>query len=235
MKVAIVFNHPYKQSFCNALLQSVLTGLHRAGHETDLLHLDDDGFNPVMTAADLKGFTLGAPVDPQVIAYRQRLEQADHLVLIFPIWWELMPAMTKGFIDKVIYPGVAYDYDKSGRWPKMVKRWQRLRGVTLITTMNTPSLAYRLLFGNAIKKALFTGTFWKLGYRNRKWIRFSMVKFVSPEKRTRWLDKLERKFARLAPAADNLLAPAADTPPDPAPAADSRCSTTVQIGGRINV
>ena len=224
MKVAIVFNHPYKQSFCNALLQSVLTGLHRAGHETDLLHLDDDGFNPVMTAADLKGFTLGAPVDPQVIAYRQRLEQADHLILIFPIWWELMPAMTKGFIDKVIYPGVAYDYDKSGRWPKMVKRWRRLRGVTLITTMNTPSLAYRLLFGNAIKKALFTGTFWKLGYRNRQWIRFSMVKFVSSEKRTRWLNKLERRFARLAPAADNL----------PAPAADNRCSTTVQIGGRVN-
>src|SRR5882724_1207903 len=167
MKVAIVFNHPYAQSFCAAVLQSVLSGLQQGGHEADVLHLDKEGFNPVMTEADLLGFVKGAPVDPKVIEYRQRLEQADHLVMIFPVWWELMPALTKGFIDKVIFPGVAYDYDNSGRWPMMRKRFHRLKGVTVITTMNTPSLVYRLVFGNAIRKALFAGTFWKMGYKNR--------------------------------------------------------------------
>jgi NAD(P)H dehydrogenase (quinone) len=217
MRYAIVFNHPYEGSFCNAILQTVQNALSSAGHHADTLHLDNDGFNPVMTSADLRGFVEGAPVDPKVMEYRSILEQADHLILIFPIWWELMPAMTKGFIDKVIYPGVAYDYDKSGRWPKMVKRWRRLQGVTLITTMNTPSLAYRLIFGNAIKKALFTGTFWKMGYRNRKWIRFSMVKFVSDRKRQDWLDSLQKRFGK-------LVAPA-----------DSRCPATVQMGARVNV
>jgi putative NADPH-quinone reductase len=200
MRYVIVFNHPYEGSFCNAILQTTQKALASAGHHTDILHLDDDGFNPVMTAADLKAFTRGTPVDPKVIEYRTIIEQADHLILIFPIWWELMPAMTKGFIDKVIFPGCAYDYDESGRWPKMVKRWDRLQGVTLITTMNTPSLAYRLLFGNAVRKALFTGTFWKMGYRNRKWISFSMVKFVSGEKRTRWLAALDKHFAGKSPA-----------------------------------
>jgi NAD(P)H dehydrogenase (quinone) len=200
MKVAIIFNHPYEGSFCTAILQSVIRGLQSAGHETDVLHLDNDSFNPVMTAADLKGFTLGAPVDPMVLAYRARLEQAGHLIFIFPIWWELMPAMTKGFIDKVIFPGVAYDYDRSGRFPRMIKRWDRVQGVTLITTMNTPPLVYRLIFGNAIKKALFAGTFWKLGYRNRKWICFGMVKFVSQEKRERWLAQLTRRFCNLRAA-----------------------------------
>jgi putative NADPH-quinone reductase len=197
MKIAIVFNHPYEGSFCNAILQSVVRGLHRAGHETDVLHLDNEGFNPVMTAEDLNGFRLGAPGDPQVINYRQRLATADHLVFIFPIWWELMPAMTKGFIDKVIFPGVAYDYDRSGRFPRMVKKFQRLKGITLITTMNSASLVYRLIFGNAIKRALFTGTFWKMGYGNRKWINLSMVKFVAEEKRKKWLLQLEQRFSRL--------------------------------------
>ena len=201
MRVVIVFNHPYEGSYCNAILQSVLTGLDRAGHEGDVLHLDKDGFNPVMTASDLRGFINGAPVDPIVLDYSKRIALADHLVFIFPIWWELMPAMTKGFIDKVIYPGVAYDYDKSGRWPRMVKRWHKLQGITIITTMNTPSLFYRLVFGNAIKKALFAGTFWKLGYRNRKWIKFSMVKFVPHEKRIRWLRQLEERFATAQPIA----------------------------------
>jgi NAD(P)H dehydrogenase (quinone) len=225
MRYAIVFNHPYEGSFCSAILRTVQKALSSAGHHADTLHLDNDSFNPVMTTADLQGFVKGAPVDPKVIEYRSILEQADHLILIFPIWWELMPAMTKGFIDKVIYPGVAYDYEKSGRWPKMVKRWDRLQGITLITTMNTPSLAYRLVFGNAIKKALFTGTFWKMGYRNRKWIRFSMVKFVSVEKRQRWLAALEKHFARQSPKID-AQSPAV---------ADSRCPATVQIGARGNV
>lgn len=104
-----------------------------------------------------------------------------------------MPAMTKGFIDKVIFPGIAYDNDSSGRFPRMKKRW-KLNGITVITTMNTPSLIYRIVFGNAVKKALFNGTFWKLGFKNRKWISFNMVKFVDDKKRAKWLKLLEKHF-----------------------------------------
>jgi NAD(P)H dehydrogenase (quinone) len=195
MKTAIVFNHPYSGSYCSAILNSVSAGLTNAGHEIDLIHLDNENFDPVMRASDLKGFKDGQPCDPFALRYRERLGAADHLVMIFPIWWELMPAMTKGFIDKVIFPGVAYDYDNSGRYPKMIKRWQNMKSITVITTMNTPSLAYRLLFGNAVKKAIFTGTFWKLGFKNRRWISFNMVKFVSQQKREKWLLKLEKTFA----------------------------------------
>ncbi len=196
MKITIVFNHPYEGSYCNAILRAVTAGITRAGHEVDLIHLDNDGFNPVMSARDLKGFKDGIPSDSQVINYRDRINEADHLIMLFPIWWELMPAMTKGFIDKVIFPGVAYDYDHTGRYPKMIKRWHKLKSVTVITTMNTPSLIYRLVFGNAIKKAIFSGTFWKLGYKNRKWISFNMVKFVTDEKRKKWLTQLEKRFER---------------------------------------
>jgi putative NADPH-quinone reductase len=197
MRVAIIFNHPYRGSYCNAVLKSVTAGLEKAGHTIDLFHLDDDNFDPVMRSADLKAYRDGEPCDPKVIQYRERLASAEHLIFIFPIWWELMPAMTKGFIDKVIFPGVAFDHDHSGKFPKMIKRFSQLNGITVITTMNTPSLVYRIFFGNAIKKALFTGTFWKLGYPNRKWISLNMVKFVNEQKRARWLQKLEARFASL--------------------------------------
>jgi len=194
MKTVIVFNHPYHGSYCNAILKAVTNGLQTTNHEVDLIHLDNDKFNPVMQAGDLKGFKDGTPQDAQAINYGERISNADHLIMIFPIWWEMMPAMTKGFIDKVIYPGIAYDCDNSGRYPKMTRRWNNLKSVTMITTMNTPSPVYRLLFGNAIKKAVFTGTFWKLGFKNRKWISFNMVKFVSDEKRTKWLKQLEKHY-----------------------------------------
>lgn len=194
MKTVIVFNHPYEGSFCTAILASVTAGLKKAGHEVDLMHLDRDRFNPVMSAEDLRAFVNRKPVDPQVITYQSRLESADHLIFIFPIWWELMPAMMKGFIDKVIFPGVAYEYKPNGF---MQKKLVNIKGITLITTMNTPGLIYRLFFGNAIKKALFNGTFWKTGYQNRKWISLNMVKSVSPGKRRKWLSDLEKKFEKL--------------------------------------
>lgn len=195
MNTLIVFNHPYEGSYCNAILDSVTRGLQKANHEIDIIHLDKDGFNPVMTAQDLKAFRDKQPVDTKVIEYKKRLEKADHLVFIFPIWWELMPALMKGFIDKVIFPGVAYDY-VNGSNTKMKPLLTNIKGVTVVTTMNTPKVLYRLIFGNAVKKAIMTGTFWKLGYRNRKWISYNMVKQVSDEKRKSWLGKLENTFAK---------------------------------------
>ncbi|UZR98531.1 NAD(P)H-dependent oxidoreductase [Chondrinema litorale] len=196
MKVVIVFNHPYQKSYCNAILEAATRGLQVGNHEIDLIHLDNDGFNPVMTADDLKAFRDKKPVDPQVIDYKSRIEQADYLIFIFPIWWELMPAMTKGFIDKVIFPGVAYDYTNANN-TRMKPLWTKLKGITLITTMNTPSLLYSLIFGNAIKKAMILGTFWKIGFKNRKWISLNQVKMASHEKRTKWLNSIEDKFSKL--------------------------------------
>lgn len=196
MKVVIVFNHPYDGSFCNSILQSVTNGLIKGNHEIDLIHLDKDNFNPVMTAGDLKAFRDKKAIDPKVIEYSNKIKNADHLVFIFPIWWELMPAMTKGFVDKVIFPGVAYDYTNASN-TRMKPLWDNLKGVTMITTMNTPNWLYWLLFGNAIKKAMILGTFWKIGFKNRKWMSYNQVKAVSVDTRRKWLAELELKFADL--------------------------------------
>ncbi|MFT4017465.1 MAG: NAD(P)H-dependent oxidoreductase [Agriterribacter sp.] len=204
MRVAIVFNHPYERSYCNAILIAVINGLQKAGHEVDLMHLDRDEFDPVMRAKDLYAFARAKAdgeniyenIDPLVLNYKERLEQAEHLIFIFPIWWELMPAMTKGFIDKVIFPGISYDYAKSGL--KMISRLKKLKCTTIITTQNTPALLYRLVFGNAVKYALLRGTFWKIGFPKRKWINLCLVKFVSDKKREKWLTSIESRFAALS-------------------------------------
>ena len=195
MKVNIVFNHPYKGSYCYAILEAVKKGLAQAGHEVDVIHLDDDGFNPVMTAEDLLAFRNKKSIDPQAQDYIQRIKAADHLVFIFPIWWELMPALMKGFIDKVIFPGETYDYTRSGYG--MVTLMNHLKSVTVITTMNTPAIMYQLIYGNAIKKSLIKGTFKKSGIKNVKWLSLNMVKASSIQKREKWLKQIEERFAGL--------------------------------------
>ncbi|MCE4562761.1 NAD(P)H-dependent oxidoreductase [Maribellus sp. CM-23] len=195
MKALIVFNHPYEGSYCSAILNSVINGLKQGKHEIDIINLDKEDFNPVMTSQDLKAFRDKKPIDTKVIEYKNRLEKADHIIFIFPIWWELMPALMKGFVDKVIFPGVAYDY-VNGSNTKMKPLLTNIKGVTVITTMNTPRMLYRLVFGNAIEMAFMRGTFWKLGFKNRKWISYDMVKQVSDEKRKLWLMDIERKIQK---------------------------------------
>ncbi len=195
MKVVIVFNHPYEGSFGNAILNSVTKGLKDANHEIDLMHLDNDRFNPVMSKADLKAFVDHKPVDLQVIDYNERLEKADHLIFIFPIWWDLMPAMTKGFVDRVLTPGVVYDHHPRGFG--LVPLLKKLKGVTVITTMNKPRIMYSLLIGNLIKKAMIKSVFKTMGYKNIKWISYNMVKSVNQEKRVKWLTDIEIRFSKI--------------------------------------
>jgi NAD(P)H dehydrogenase (quinone) len=195
MKVVIVFNHPYEKSYCSAILDSVTKGLQRGQHVVDLIHLDKDGFNPAMSKADLKAFVEHKPVDPQVVDYNKRLAEADHLIFIFPIWWDLMPAMTKGFIDRVLSPGVVYEHHPRGFG--LVPLLKKLEGVTIITTMNKPKIMYSLLIGNLIRKALLRSVFKTMGYKNLTWISHNMVKSVSHKKRVKWLVKLEDRFYSL--------------------------------------
>jgi putative NADPH-quinone reductase len=188
-KTVIVYNHPYVGSFCHALLVRTVKGLEAQGRKVDVMNLDQDEFNPVMTGEDLLGFVQHDMQDPQAKDYVKRLKEADHLVFIFPIWWELMPALTKGFIDKVIFPGATYEYTKSGMG--MNTLLGNIQTVDVITTMNTPKPIYRFIFGNAIKNALIKGTLKKSGIKNVHWVSFNMVKTSSTKKRAKWLTKLE--------------------------------------------
>lgn len=192
MKTLIVYNHPYEGSFCHGILETVKAAILESGNEVDVIDLDKDEFNPVMTGKDLLAFKNQKVLDEKAIDYIKRLKEADHLVFIFPIWWELMPAMTKGFIDKVVFPGAVYEYTKSGMG--MVSLLDNLKSTTIITTMNTPAIIYKLQCGDAVKKAMITGTFKKIGFKNVKWISFNMVKFSTKEKREKWLASLKNRF-----------------------------------------
>ncbi|MFD2037511.1 NAD(P)H-dependent oxidoreductase [Belliella marina] len=196
MRVQIVYSHPYEKSYCNAILEAVTEGLLKGRHEVDLIHLDNDKFNPVMSTEDLKAFVEHKTIDPQVIDYNNRLKQADHLIFIFPIWWDLMPANVKGFIDRALLPGEVYEHHPRGFG--LVPLLKKLKGVTVITTMNKPWWLYSFLIGNLIRKAMLNSVFKTMGYKNLKWISFTSVKSVSHEKRLKWLINLENKFSKMS-------------------------------------
>lgn len=199
MKTLIVFNHPYGGSYCASIMAAVEKGLDKSSQPYKTINLDQEEFDPVMRSKDLIAFAGAgrtgeealAVVDEMVIRYKGMLEWAEHLVMIFPIWWMTMPAMTKGFIDKVIFPAIAYTME-DGR----LKSRLPLERVTIITTMNTPAEAYRDMFNNALEGSLINGTFKKIGIEDVRWISLNEVRQVSDELRKSWLTHIEETFAR---------------------------------------
>ena len=202
MKTLIIYNHPHEGSFCSAIRDAVESGLHKGGHEHKIINLDKDGFDPVMREKDLAAFVQAGRigedgldgVDPIVLRYMKKLRWAEHIVMIFPIWWMTMPAMMKGFVDKVIFPGVVYKMEGGN----LVSMLSGLKQVTVITTMNTPQDVYKEVFGNSIEGSLIKGTFNKIGIHDIRWISLNKVKQSGDEKRWLWLDEIETEFENQA-------------------------------------
>lgn len=189
MHTLVILAHPYAKSYCHALYERVVQTLEQAGHTVDRLHLDQEGFDPVMRSVDLAVYSKGQSADPAVPTYQARIDAAQQLVFIFPIWWEVMPALLKGFIDKVFTKGWAYEPAKLG----VKGHLGHIQRAVIVTTMNTPR-AYRWLYGNAVQRALVRGTLRKCGVRNVEWVALAPVSHVTDDKRKAWLNKVGALF-----------------------------------------
>lgn len=198
-KTMIVFDHPYgaraynnephNRSFSAALCKRIADTERERGAAVDLADLAADGFDPAMSKEDLANWRKGVPMDAQVADYQRRMLAADRIVFVFPIWWELMPARTKGFLDKVYAKNLLYGQSSSGR----PTQTQLKPGVEVfaVTVMGTPKPLYTFLFGKPAVKALQWGLCRKTGIRSFCWHPLSGVDKLSPEERQRLLERFE--------------------------------------------
>jgi putative NADPH-quinone reductase len=207
VKVLLVLDHPYtiasaenvphQRSFSAAVAAAAIRGARAAGHEVDLIDLAADGFQPAMTRADLAAWRQGGVVDPLVADYQRRLLAAGHLAFVFPVWWEAMPAATKGFLDRVLTKGVVYEELPDAKGNPFRSRMRNLGGVSVLSVMTTPDKAYRWWYRDPLTKILFKGTFAKIGVKNLNWTNYASITDKTPGQRVALLKQTERAFAAL--------------------------------------
>jgi len=110
MKHLIVVAHPNEASFTMSLARTYADELEKIGDEThvsDLYRLD---FDPVLSPAELPGSAAGSPVPGDVRREQDNLCTVAAIAFIYPLWWASMPAIMKGYIDRVFSYGFAYDF-----------------------------------------------------------------------------------------------------------------------------
>lgn len=120
MRLLTVFSHPIPDRYPAAVMNAFHEPFREAGHTVDVLDLHQEGFDPRFTNADHAHFW-GGPVPEDVAKMHRRVEAADHLAFVYPVYWWGMPAMMKGWIERVFTGGWAYQYgagvDDRGKQP----------------------------------------------------------------------------------------------------------------------
>ncbi|UHA73990.1 NAD(P)H-dependent oxidoreductase [Paenibacillus sp. 481] len=145
MKNLVLYAHPNPQSFNHAILETVTNKLKANGHEVEVRDLYAMNYNPVLTGNDFEGYASGNL--PEDIATEQKwVTWADHIIVIYPVWWTGLPAILKGYFDRVFSHGFAYRYTATG-----IDKLLSGRSATLFTTQGNAAELYEL---NGTTKAM---------------------------------------------------------------------------------
>ena len=192
MKQLIVYSHPNPLSFNHAILETLTGALKAQGDEVVVRDLYALKFDPVLKAADFEAIQQGS-VTGDVKVEQDHIRWADVITFIFPVWWASMPAITKGYIDRVFSHGFAYSYSANG--PQGLLGGKK---VMVITTQGAPEAYYA---GNgmlqSMSQTIDEGIFKfcaleLLGHRA-----FGEVPSTTPENRAKMLTEVTQMAATL--------------------------------------
>ena len=183
-KIVIINGHPNRDSFNFALAAAYKKGALNSGAEVREINIAELSFNPNLNA----GYKKRTELEPDLLEAWEKIQWAEHLVWVHPVWWGGLPAITKGFIDRLFLPGFAFQYrENSVWWDKLLKG----RTAHIITTLDQPGWYYRLMFGKPSVNQLKKSTLEFCGVKPVKVSYFGPVKSSTEATRKKWLEQAE--------------------------------------------
>ena len=186
-KILIVMGHPGINSFCSEMSQQYLAGAMAASADIKTLNLADLTFNLNLGPGyrDRAGIVL----EPDIKRSQELLIWADHYVFVFPVWWGGLPALMKGWVDRVFLPGFAFKYRKNSPfWDKLLVG----KTARVIMTMKAPVWYYRLVYGAPVDKSFVNTTLKFCGVGPVQVTRIGDVEGLNDKSRQQLLEKMNK-------------------------------------------
>ena len=197
MKISLILAHPNKASFNHAIAEAALAELREAGHEVVFHDLYAEGFDPILPHAE---FTKDAALPDRVRQHCTELAEAEGIAIVHPNWWGQPPAILKGWVDRVIRPGVAYEFLEGDKGDGVPVGLLRAEAVIVFNTSDTPTEREREVFGDPLetlwKKCVFGLCGAKVVHRRM----FSVVVTSTAAQRREWLEEVRDTVRRCFPA-----------------------------------
>lgn len=176
MKHLIVYAHPHQESLNRSILNATVAALQSKGDEVIVRDLYELDFQPVLKAQDTAEMRTGNT--PQDIKTEQEfITQADTITFIYPIWWTGLPAILKGYVDRVFAYGFAYASDENG----IVKLLTGKKGL-IINTHGTPAEVYGPIgMSDALRATATGGIFEFTGIESAGHLLFGSIGYLPEE------------------------------------------------------
>jgi NAD(P)H dehydrogenase (quinone) len=190
MKHLIVYAHPNPKSFNHAILETTVKSLESKGHEVVVRDLYSLNFNPILKGSDFEAFQAGTAT-ADIKQEHDHISTADVITMIYPIWWTGLPAMIKGYIDRVFSYGFAYKYSDEGNPVGLLAGKKGF----IINTQGTPAEYYDSTgMTDAMKKTSDTGILGFCGIESVGHVFFGAVPAVDDATRKGMLETLKDKL-----------------------------------------
>lgn len=192
MRVLVIFSHPCSESYNAAVKDKVVETLDSSGHELRLIDLYKDDFQPAMSADERRGYHDEDSNISPVSTYVDAINWCEMLVFVYPTWWFGLPAMLKGWLDRVWLPHVTFEMpsETSGMKPKM----QHIKKIAVVTTCGATWWISKLM-GEPGRKTIMRGMRALCAPRCKTlYLAHYKMDTSTPESRARYLAKIQQRL-----------------------------------------
>jgi putative NADPH-quinone reductase len=196
MQALVVVAHPCADSFTHAAAGRAAAGLKAGGHAVEIVDLYALGFRVAMSPQERQAYHGETPlIDEHTRDHARMVRSADCLVFVYPTWWSGLPAMLKGWLERVMVPGVAFEFDeRSGKVRPGLRHVRRLVG---ISSYGSPRWSVMLVNDNG-RRTITRALRMSCGLRARPtWLALYGIDTSSETRRRQFLDQIEAKMAAL--------------------------------------
>ncbi len=184
MKTLVIVGHQRPGSFNHAIAAAAVEELQSLGHEVTFHDLYAEGFDPILTDAEIHS---GAELDTAVQQHCNEVLASDGFIMVHPNWWGMPPAVLKGWIDRVFRQGTIYSFSAAGVTSKLAGK-----RALVLTTSNTPRDDELRLYGDPLENLWKNCIFGLLGVTNFARCNFESIVLSTPEQRAAWLEETRR-------------------------------------------
>jgi NAD(P)H dehydrogenase (quinone) len=197
MKITVILAHPDKGSFNSAVAKAVLDMLQANGHEVAFHDLYREDFPPVLPADEI---ARGAFLPPIIDRHCKEIAQAEGIIIVHPNWWGQPPAILKGWIDRVLRPGVAYTFAEGDSGEGELIGLLKADAVLVFNTSNTPVERELNIYGDPLENLWKNNMFISCGAKRFYRKNFGVIITSTPEKRLSWLEEARNITHKYFPA-----------------------------------
>ena len=196
MNITVILGHPSKGSFNHAIADTAVSKLRENGHEVTYHDLYAEKFDPLLLGDEIPK---DADLDPQIEKHCNEIREADGIIIIHPNWWGQPPAILKGYIDRVIRPGIAYEFLEGDDGEGVPNGLLKAETALVFNTSNTPEIRELEVFGDPLENIWKNCIFDLCGVKNFYRMVYRVIVTSSREERQLWLEDAAKTVDKYFP------------------------------------